>query len=386
MDLSLKPKIIKNGILIRLVLIVILVLSSLFILKPLTYNNYPDFGSYYYSTKNLTEGRNPYFDLGNRFGFFLYPPPVLFLFLPLTLISYSVAGKIFTAISIFCFLLSIYLLLIIIKVELFSNLGMFLSILAFNFFPAKFTLGMGQINNIVLLGVILFIYFSLNKEWIYSGIFLALASLLKVWPVILLTVPLINSRWKILLSFAAVLAFVFMITYPILGKDVYYYFFLVTLPSLFTNTAGTYCNTSLSGFLLRKINNPATFKAIRDILDLMILSATLYLTMKFSQIKNNIMLLNVSVLITLSLILTSTSWQHHFVWLLVPLFLTFSYIRKNKMNLKYYFALGVSYVLVALNLKNPSSIPVLFQSHVFFGAFLLYIFDIRLLMKRINTL
>ncbi|OGM08772.1 hypothetical protein A2Z67_01845 [Candidatus Woesebacteria bacterium RBG_13_36_22] len=386
MDLSLKPKIIKNGILIRLVLIVILVLSSLFILKPLTYNNYPDFGSYYYSTKNLTEGRNPYFDLGNRFGFFLYPPPVLFLFLPLTLISYSVAGKIFTAISIFCFLLSIYLLLKIINIKPFSNLGMFLSILAFNFFPAKFTLGMGQINNIVLLGVILFIYFSLNKEWIYSGIFLALASLLKVWPVILLTVPLINSRWKILSSFAAVLAFVFMITYPILGKDVYYYFFLVTLPSLFTNTAGTYYNQSLSGFLLRQINNPATFKAIRDILDLMILSATLYLTMKFSQIKNNIMLLNVSVLITLSLILTSTSWQHHFVWLLVPLFLTFSYIRKNKMNLKYYFALGVSYVLVALNLKNPSSIPVLFQSHVFFGAFLLYIFDIRLLMKRINTL
>jgi hypothetical protein len=34
--------------------------------------------------------------------------------------------------------------------------------------------------------------------------------------------------------------------------------------------------------------------------------------------------------------------------------------------------LGLSYLLMALNLKNPTVFPILLQSHVFYGAILLY--------------
>jgi len=44
----------------------------------------------------------------------------------------------------------------------------------FNFFPVKFTLGMGQINNVVLLMVTLFIYFHVKKRELLSGLFLAI--------------------------------------------------------------------------------------------------------------------------------------------------------------------------------------------------------------------
>jgi alpha-1,2-mannosyltransferase len=384
MDLDSVLKYLKNNLLIKALLIIILFISLLFILKPLTYDNYPDFGVYYHSVETFSDDGNPYNYLGEGFGAFLYPPPALLLFLPFTLAPFLIAGKIFTLISILCLFASVLLLLKIIKVRPFSNLGMFFLILTFNFFPAKFTLGMGQVNNLVLLGVVLFLYFFLKKSLNISGIFLAFSVLLKISPAILLLIPLVNKKWKMLLSFAVSFFIILLVTYSIVGKELFYYFFQNTFPNLFTDTAGAYYNQSLSGFLLRQFDNPAAFKVIRVVLGLVVMALPLFLISQFNLSKRGTTLLSVSVLIVVSLILAGTSWQHHFVWLLIPLLLTFDHIKKSNMKLRYYFVLGVIYFLVALNLKDPDSIPYLLQSHVFFGTLILYLLDIIFLIKSSN--
>lgn len=364
---------------IRVLLIASLLFSFIFIIKPLSYEIYPDFRSYYFGAKNLTESINPYADSGNVFGVFLYPPPTLFLFLPLTFLSLFIAGKLFTVLSILCFLTSVYLLLKIIKVKPGSNLGMFLLLLTFNFFPEKFTLGMGQINNFVLLSVVFFIFFYLKEKQIISGVFLAIAVLIKISPIILLLVPLMQKKWKIIFSFFIFIWIILLLSYLIIGREIFFYFFNVTLPNLFTNSAGGYYNQSLSGFLNRGIGITSPFSHMEIIIKGFLLLLTLYYFYKFNRMRRDLLFLSISLLISLGLILTNNSWQHHFVWLLVPLYLTFSLIRNKKMKFNFYIILGFGFFLVALNLKSPNFFPVLLQSHVFYGAIILYFLNLYLL-------
>ena len=94
--------------------------------------------------------------------------------------------------------------------------------------------------------------------------------------------------------------------------------------------------------------------------------------------------LKIGILITLSLIINNFSWQHHFVWLIFPFFATFFFIRDKRPETKYFAILFLAYLLVAFNLKYPQEVPVFFQSHVFFGALLLWVLDVFLVLN--NTI
>jgi hypothetical protein len=270
-ELGSANKIFNNNFLVKTLLIVVLFISFLFILKPLTYDYYPDFSAYYYAAKTLLSGGNPYIDLGKGFGIFLYPPPTLLFFLPFSILSFPLAGKIFTAFSILSLLASVYLLLRIIKVKPFSNLGIFLLILTFNFFPAKFTLGMGQINNFVLLATVLFIYFYYRKNWNLAGAFLAVSTLLKISPAILLFVPLVQKNKKVLKAFTGGTLIILLMSYL-----------------LFNNVAGDYYNQSLAGFLIRELKDPYLFGITRTLTVILFLSLTLFVISKFKQRKRNL--------------------------------------------------------------------------------------------------
>lgn len=389
MSIGLMRGIGKYNSLIRLLLIILLISSFFLILKPLTYDYYPDFSYYYYATETLLNGGNPYIETITTTKLpilpllFAYPPQAFFLFLPFSFTSYAVAGKLFTLMSIVCFMLSIILLFRIVKLKPFSNLGIFFVILSFNFFPAKFTLGMGQVNNFVLLAVVLFLYFLFGKRYVLSGILLTIAALIKVTPVVLFIYLIYHNKWKVLFSAAVSLLVISSITYFCVGHEVFFHFFLVTLPKLINNLPYDYYNQSLSGFILRSVDSISIQNLLRLIITLSLTAFSLLLLWIYRN-KSKANLIGINILIILSLLLSSYSWQHHFVWLIVPLFLTFSYIKNNELELWYYIILGISYFLSAINLKNPLIVSVLFRSHLFFGGFFLYILNIHLLMRNNN--
>jgi hypothetical protein len=371
----------KNDLFMKIILIILFFVSLLIFIKPISYNFYPDFASYYYSALTFLRGGNPYVDQTGNIGIFLYPPTALLFIIPFTLTKLVIAGRIFTLFSTLSFFISVFILIKMVKVSPLSSIGLLLFALSFNLFPAKFTLGMGQINNLVLLLIVLFVFYYMRKKWITAGFFLAIATLLKVFPAILILIPIIDNRWKTVLAFLISASFLILITYPIVGKEIFSHFFLETLPSLYSNVAGSYYNQSFAAFLIRLVNNNYMFNIVRPLFGVSILSISLILIVKFNRMKHD-MITTTSILIALSIILTSNSWQHHYVWSIVPLILTFGYITKN-FKLEHLMCLGFSYLFIALNIKTPNNVHVFFWSHSLWGILIIYFLNVYFLVKKI---
>jgi hypothetical protein len=180
----------------------------------------------------------------------------------------------------------------------------------------------------------------------------------------------------VVLSLVAIM----LLTYLVLGVELIDYFFTKVFRNLLESWKVDYYNQSLSAFLMRQFDN----KELIDVLRLLV-STTLALFSVFiiyiHRKKEDRNLLSISLLIVLGLLINSFSWQHHFVWLIIPFLITFLAIKQNNFGKIYYLILAVIYVLVASNLKNPDSVPILLQSHVFYGASLLYILNTYLIFK-----
>lgn len=353
----------------------VFLISLIFFLKPLTYDNFPDFNSYYRGTKALLSNTNYYMFQGKVMGDYLYPPPSVLFFLPFTKTALYSSGIIFTALSITGFALSLYYLYTVLKIKLFSKSCILLTILSLFFFPAKFTLGMGQVNNFVLLAMVLFTYFYIKNKSFFAGLFVSLAILMKVFPVIFLLLIVVKKRWKMLVFVFLVSTVLCMLSYIILGHEIFFSFFSNVLPSLMRSTPGDYYNQSLAGFLSRITNIEIISMVIRPLVGSVLSGLSFYLIWINRKGKDWSTLFSIGNLILLYLIINGVAWQHHFVFALIPLIVTFTYIKKHALSLANILLLSVSYLLMSINLEYPNNFPILIRSHVLYGALILYFLD-----------
>jgi hypothetical protein len=230
---------------------------------------------------------------------------------------------------------------------------------------------MGQINIVILFLLALFIYCYKNNRQYLSGIALAAAFSLKIFPILLLPYLVINKRWKILISMLLTLIVISGAVYIALPKNVTSAFFTNTIPSILQTGGGTYYyDQSFFAFFSRTLHNQISIQFVRTI-SAVILIATYVILWLYRRFKSN-SLLGISSLTILNIILNGYAEQHHFVWLIIPLLVTFFYIRNRRLGNCLYAILGLSYLLMAVNLKNPEIFPVPLQSHVLYGAVLLY--------------
>lgn len=361
------------------VIVILFLVSLISVLKPLLLSNYPDFSVYYYGSRIALNGGNFYIKNKDMFTDFVYPPFVAIFFAPLSIFPFLLASKIWAAVSIISLIMSLILMFKIFNQKLFSWEGIILSILAFIAFPIKFTLGMGQMNIIILTLFVLSVYLAENRKGMTSGIFLGLSIVLKLFPALLLFYFLITRRWRIVMSAFLVFAVSLLMSFLILRPEVNLFFINKILPEVFSGWKTDYYNQSLSGFLARTIETNQR-EIIRLIVSGILLLTALVIILKYNTMKNLDSMM-IGILITVSLLINNFSWQHHFAWLIFPFFATFFFIKQNKLSSKYYAILFLSYILVAANLKNPENIHVVFRSHVFYGALALFFMDIYMILK-----
>jgi|WetSurMetagenome_2_1015567.scaffolds.fasta_scaffold09719_6 alpha-1,2-mannosyltransferase len=347
------------------------IVSLIYILKILFIPSYFDFQHYYNALQAFIHGDNPYTSVKFPFAYFAYPPSAILFLLPFTVLPLIISEKIYMIFSFICLFLSIKILFKLFQIPMRSWLSIFLIILILNFFPLKFTLVMGQINIVILLLLTFFIYcYKKNRQYL-SGIALAIALSLKIFPALLIPYLLINKRWKILTSVLITLVLLFGVVYITIPVPIVNSFFTRMLPSIFQTGGGTYYfDQSLSAFIARTLHNQVWTQLPR-IISITILIATYIILWLYRRFTSN-NLLSICSLIILNIILNGSAWQHYFVWLIIPLSVTFFFIHNRRRDNWLYAILGLSYLLMALNLKNPTAFPVLFQSHVFYGAILLY--------------
>jgi hypothetical protein len=263
--------------------------------------------------------------------------------------------------------------------------------LVFLSFPTKFTLGMGQVNLLAYMFLIVgwYLYSSkVLKNQPLSIVFFILAILVKPLLAFTLIFFVLRKQWQMLFAIMLGLACIMIAAGLLWGFDKYLYHLTHVLPH-FAGYAGReiYYNQGTVGFVSRLFTDINTRIIFSNIINIGVLLSLVCIVWKY-KVQDQILF---SLLIIAIPLIDSLSWQHHFVVLIYP-FIVVSFSIHKLLKQKHVNhpklvsgALAISYLLISANIKNPShfaTFPVnLILSHVFYGAFLLYILAVFIVAK-----
>jgi hypothetical protein len=370
------------GILKKSIFIVVCISCILLAAKAIFLPAYPDFEVYYKASDLVIKHANPYREITTYFPTitFLYPPALLVLIYPLALLAKTQAQLLWFVVSYAAFALSIALLTRqFFRQQFFLHVLLFLSA-ASVFFPTRFTFGMGQINMIclLLLSAAFFVY--RNNRKAMTGAFLGISISLKLFPVLLLGYFLYRREWKVLFSVVGTVLSLLVISWFVIGGEEINHFFQNIISGMVSSWPADYYNQAYSGFIARFTDDVLMRTVFRNTGNLLFLAITLY-ALSVSRHSEQKKYIQMSILLVLNVLINSFSWQHHFVFLIPSFIITYCYIRDNGHHTAQYLLLSLSYILIGMNLKNPSGFPILFQSHVFFGGVLLWLLHLQLLLQ-----
>jgi len=331
----------------------------------------PDFSGFYKATVYLLHHMNPY---NPKTGIIIIPPQSMLFFVPFSLLPYQIAQTIFVMLSAITVPIIIFISVKLIYKEFSYYTVLFFTSLAFIAFPTKFNLGMGQVNLFALMFFLVGYYLYRKELFTTSGIFIAIAFLIKPILVFMILFFILQRAWKTILAIAVTGVFFVVLSLMLFGISVDFYYVQVIIPHLLGSTEGreVYYNQGFMGFISRLTQNLLFRKYSSSVFDIVILLSSIIIIQKqkFSEFSQ------LAIFFTMLLLVHTLAWQHQFVFLIFPFIYIVSVVWK-KMK---YFLLGLvlfAYLLVSWNFKNPSlyiHFPEnLLLSHTFFGAVLLFI-------------
>lgn len=319
----------------------------------------PDFAYYYEAAQEVTRRVSS--------PIHLLPPPSLLIFAPLSLMPYGLAQTIWVIMSFVCLIAVVWQMTIAVGIRgKWVRAGV--ASLAYLSFPTQFTLGMGQVNLMVLWLLVVSVMAETQKKSIYASGLFSLAVLLKPELVLLIPVFLLIRRWKFVMGLLGFLGAVIAISVAVFGLDALTdYSVRMSVIAAGWRDVGIYYNQGLSGLLSRMGDAGGTWYAG---VSLLIIGITVYAYIKrrtaFPQILWEV--------VPLFLLIEPIAWQHHFVFL-IPTYLT---LWKRKHSLRTAVYLVISYFLVSFNFAAPGfldTMPLgwLALSHVTVGTLILWV-------------
>lgn len=273
---------------------------------------------------------------GDEYVFpYLYPPPSLLLFFPLSLLTYADARQLVLVVNhlLFLFLVWAIPLYLLRKQPRSGFVGAAMCIVySLTFYPVVLTLEHGQVN--ILLTVCLLLFWSLADKGrsISASFFLALAVLLKTYPVIIVPLLLLTRRRRDALYTLGWLALATVISFAILPSAVWHDWLTKVLPvgGYMQTAEGMYppaaiWNQSLNGFFARALTesdwsnplwaNPALAKLLTYLTAGIVSAFTALAVWRCRNRANSLDQTLVPALLAMYLI-APFSWEHHLVYLL----------------------------------------------------------------------
>ncbi len=336
-------------IIIAFCLYILLGLYSIHWLADTTdYNAGYDFNLYFNALTNAGGGQNPYLPDETSKSLLYHPFALVFLSI-FSWLGVNGALSLWTVLSIVAWIATVFLLIKLTKPKngqlnnrwfIWVVFGIFLT-----FAPFWETLYMGQINAFVALSLVLTLYYSENKHPNLAGIFLGLAIVLKLSPIIMLAYFFLMRQYRViavslitLVILTTVAAFQF--GWAIVGD------FLTILPVLGAEIRPTKHNQSILSLsyrflgLLTDINmknaliqfHKALFAGILGVLLLMGFNNVLWT-------KQARMWL-FGTLVTFITISSPLVWYHHSIFLVIPLLFMVRY--------QPHYLMGISLLTIGL--------------------------------------
>lgn len=280
---------------------------------------------------------------------YLYPPPSLLLFYPFSLVKYGIAKVAMLALNHAVFLFVGYMLLFklrLLNVNLKSTVSvaavLFFGVFLLEFHPVVTNLNHGQVNLIVL-ALVFGTWYALKNDGSPAaiGVPLALAILLKTYPVVFIPILFFRKRYRALAwTVATVLAATF-IAYWVLPKEIWGEWARHVLPTggygqipwgLFTPAPPQ--NQSFNGFAFRLfsdnefapliMNSPLLLKLTAYILCGTVAIATVALSYRATRVapeNNELIDLEFALTLVMMFLIGPLSWEHHIVYALPAIFL-----------------------------------------------------------------
>lgn len=245
---------------------------------------------------------------------FTYPPFAALMFTPMALLPLWLTNLVFTSVSLGCLALTLW----IAARELGASTTvkpvlLLLFVLAIALEPVRHTLGLGQINLLLMALVLADISLGRGRWW--QGSLIGLTIAIKLTPAVFLAFFLLNGRWRALvmgvLSALAATGFGFLVAFQ---DSVTYWFATITDPSRIGDLAYA-GNQSLKGLLARfsAAEVPLLWFALCAAVGLSVLYVGRRLIVRGDEF-GAVLLLAIYVLFA-----SPVSWTHHWVWIVPAL-------------------------------------------------------------------
>ncbi len=334
-----------------------------------------------------------------------HPPFAALLLFPLWFFNFHEAIFLYGLMTIACMFLTIFLL---IKAEDISWVYFpLISLFSFAWLPFQANLSVGQISILATLFVIAGWYFLKKDREEISGIFIALATMLKFYPGLLMLYFLINKRYKAFLYSVLSITAILVLTVIVTKYDFFHFLFHI-LPEDSRYSGADIGNLSINGFFaklflsVKAYGSTGVFAASENYMlkDIVLSAAILVLLSYLSlRIKTYTDELGFSFFIILSLLLSPICWNHYLTLLLLPFVVLIKELVKRK-NTGEIVIFLTSLLLVSIDTHSiyfqkiinivhlivagaPESFfyRMTFYSAPFYGMILLLLLNLRMVKK-----
>jgi hypothetical protein len=311
----------------------------------------------------------------------LYSPASMILYFPFVFIESNVSLITWSALNLIAIGAAFFMLCKIYKIERFTPLMIFAAILFLSFEPIFDNLAWGNVNGIVFFCLVCFLFGSyFPKHGWACDILFVLAILLKLTPVLLLTIPLFSRDWKRLVRiFVIGFSFVFA-SVIIFGFTPWIDYFRFAIPWLLSGIsfAGSFdLSISLTADWLIKLVIPshALQSTPKQILTIPVLAIWFIVLFKRSYSASKSDLFNLGII---SMILCASLIEyHHFVFLLAPfLAVAVNTERGSSTNLFYGFCFAMLLIQVDRLIEAMFIVPAIPAQIGFVMMYVLYLVKI----------
>jgi hypothetical protein len=337
---------------------------------------------------------------------FVYPPIVAIFFIPLSLFSYQDAQLVWFILNQL-FLIFAFLFLIL-SFNSDNKLIYIVAalVLSFSFAPLYRTLTAGQLNLLMLFLLSLVWYFYARKMPVGAGLVLAIATLLKLFPGLLILFFIWKKEYRVAISAIAVVVILVLLSLAIQGGQLYQdYGTLLTQMSYGQSTWSQFqqrfdvepANQSFHALVLRLfsanpvtspiVDSPGLAKILSALFSIVIIIITFWVTYpkKNKKISLQTLQTDFSLFLLTALLIPSLLWDHYLVYFFLILLCLFDYwLKSDKISIKSIIYISLLYLIMAIQFNFWSNLfrtdaGILLISLKFYPIILIWIYLVTII-------
>ncbi|PMP84475.1 MAG: hypothetical protein C0183_06195, partial [Roseiflexus castenholzii] len=227
-------------------------------------------------------------------------------------------------------------------------------LILFDFRPLADTLAYGQIDLALLFLLTLALWALRNGRDGAAGALVALGTLFKIYPVLLLAFFVVKGHWRALIGFVAAMAMYNGVAIAVIGWNEHLTYLTQVLPNIGGTTSWVE-NQTISGFLARLTDSPRSatiyqnemVRLLGTLISGVAALAACVLALRPTSRDSTGYALQYGLFLLLMVLALPAAWMHYETLLIVPFGTLILHLRERTVSLPYAVAAAISFALIA---------------------------------------